>query len=70
MTELRDFGDGATIVLYTDERELATKLGNRKNCLKVIPYTQEQRKGEILVGIDYYFPKRERKALERLVNQQ
>ena len=65
MTELREFGDGKTVVVYTNDREIATKLGNRKKCFKIIPYEQDQGKKVALVGIDFYFPKRETKALLR-----
>ena len=63
MTELREFGDGKTVVLWTDNREIANKVGKRKNCYKIISYEQDLRNKVALVGIDFYFPKRETKAL-------
>jgi len=68
-TEIRDFGDGKTVVVYTNDRATATKLGNYKSCFKIIPYEQVQysNKKVALVGVDYYFPKRQLKSLCRKV---
>ena len=67
MTELRDFGDGQTVVVYTNNRDLASKLGNLKICLDIVPYEQEQYKNKriALIGIDYYFPKKRLRGLFR-----
>jgi len=62
MNELRDFGDKRTVVVYTDDRQFANRLMARKRCLKSIPYEQ----GDKLVGLDFYFPKSERKNLIRM----
>lgn len=66
-TEIRDYGDGKTIVVYSDERELVTKLSNLKSCQKIVPYTQDQssKKKVALIGVDLYFPKRRLKTLFR-----
>ena len=66
-TEIRDFGDNQTVVVYTDDRKLATRLGGLKSCYKIIPYEQEQysQKKVALIGIDYYFPKKQLKMLLR-----
>ena len=68
MVELRDYGDNKTIVVYTDEQKVAQKLRQRKSCLKIIPYEQEQysKKRVVLVGLDFYFPKSAKKGLMRL----
>lgn len=67
MTTIRDFGDGQTVVVHTNDRELATQLGNYKQCFKIIPYEQVQysNKKVALVGVDYYFPKNQLKVLLR-----
>lgn len=72
-TELRDYGDGKAVVVYTNDRTLATQLSNYRDCFKIIPYEQEQRPHRqpaklVLVGIDYYFPKKKLKALCRKLN--
>ena len=66
-TEIRDFGDKKTIVVYTDNREVATSLGKYKSCFKIVPYKQEQfsKKKVALAGMDYYFPKKQLKGLLR-----
>jgi hypothetical protein len=64
-TTLRDFGDGQTIVVHTNDRELASKLSGSKFCFNEIPYEQIQKNKAILVGVDYYFPKSQTKALMR-----
>ena len=67
MNEIREFGDGKTIVLYSDNRQLITRLSNSAKCFKTIPYEQEQpsKKRIALIGADLYFPKRLRPWLER-----
>ena len=65
MTELRDFGDGKTVVVYSEDRATATKLGNKKRCFKIVPYEQTQKNKVVLVGVDYYFPKSEKRTLLR-----
>ncbi len=69
-TEIRNFGDGKTIILYTDEQKLFTRLKNSVKCFKVIPYHQDQpSKGKVvLVGADLYFPRRYQRWLERQIN--
>jgi coenzyme F420-reducing hydrogenase beta subunit len=65
MTTIRDFGDGQTVIVHTNDRVLATQLSNYKTCFKTIPYEQEQygNKKLALVGIDCYFPKKSLKVL-------
>lgn len=67
-TELRDYGDRQTVVVFTNDQQTAEKLRNRKTCFKTVPYEQEQyrKKRNQLVGYDFYFPRREKKALLRL----
>jgi hypothetical protein len=67
--KIRDFGDNRTIVIHTNDRATGTKLADYSQCLKIVPYEQEQviRKQHkmVLVGADYYFPKRRLKSLCR-----
>lgn len=65
MISIRDYGDRWAIVIYTNERAVATQLGNLKDCFKIVPYEQEQysKKKVALIGVDYYFPKKSLKGL-------
>ena len=64
-TELRDCGDN--VVVYTNEQQAAMKLRDRKSLIQPVPYTQfQQRRGtDVLVGWDFYFPRREKRVLLR-----
>lgn len=66
--ELRDLGDRKTVVVFTDESKIAQRLRDRKSCIRIVPYEQEQysRKRTALVGYDFYFPKKNKKGLLRL----
>jgi len=68
-TEVRDFGDNATLVVYTDDRQLANQISMWRELKKAIPYEQNQysKKRVALVGLDFYLPnkKRIRRRLER-----
>jgi len=68
-TEIRDFGDNKTIVLYTDEQKLYRQLKDSTKCFKVVPYEQEQYSNRrvAVVGADLYFPKRYRAWVERRI---
>ena len=65
MTTIRDFGDGKTVVIHTNDRNLASRLGNYKACFNIVPYEQEQYSNRklALVGIDFYFQKKVLRAL-------
>ena len=52
-TEIRDFGDRKTIVLYTEDNEVYPRLKQWKSCQQVVPYCQNGR----VIGADLYFPK-------------
>lgn len=69
VTEIREFGDNRTIVLYTDEKKLATRLKHSAKCFKAIEYEQEQakRKAVVTVAMDLYFPKRYHRWLDRQI---
>ena len=59
VTEIRELGDKETLVVYTDENSIASKLASKKRLLKVVEYEQEQpsKRRVALVGKDFYFPK-------------
>lgn len=61
--EIRKFGDGETVVLYTNIPELELVLQTDAELLKSIPYS----KGGVIMGQDYYFLQGYRKTLERLI---
>ncbi len=62
MNELRDFGDGKTMVLFSDDKKVIDKVSGWKECSKCIAYEQEQysKKRVALVGWDMYLPKKKR----------
>ena len=68
-TEIRDFGDKKTIVVYTNDRQIANRIQGWKECFKVVTYEQEQfsRKRVALVGLDLYLPKKLRGRVEGFV---
>lgn len=68
-TKLRNFGDGKTVVVHTQDRELANRLMKRKDCLHVVPYEQEQysQRRVALVGLDLYFPAKSKRQLEKII---
>ncbi len=64
MAELRDLGDGKTIVLHANNNRIYRKVLESVKPIKIVPYEQEQGGKLTLVGIDLYFPKEYRKRLE------
>jgi len=52
-TEIRDFGDGNTIVVYTEDKQLHQRLREWKHCQRVVPYES----GSATLAVDLYFPK-------------
>jgi len=65
MTEIRDYGDGKIIVLHTDDAQVAKQLYNYDKHTKVVRYTQQQNKKIVTVGLDFYYPIRLRRRLEK-----
>jgi len=57
ISELRDYGDKKTIVLWTSENKLASHLRRLKKLIREQRYYQPQKDSEVLVGCDFYFPK-------------
>jgi len=51
-TELRDFGDGNTVVLYTEDHDVYRKMSTWESCSEVVPYEQ----GGRVIAYDLYFP--------------
>ena len=62
-TELRDFGDNKTIVLYTNDNRVYSKFRDSVKPIKIVPYEQKQVGRVVMVGVDIYFPKEYRKWL-------
>jgi len=58
-TELRDYGDKKTVVVFTDEMEVVRRLRDRKACSHIVPYEQEQysKNRVATIGYDFHFPK-------------
>lgn len=67
VTEIRDYGNGRTIVLYTNENAVFQRFRDSAKCLRVIPYEQDQKKKVALVGVDLYFNKKYRNWLEKRI---
>ena len=65
VTELRNVGDGTTIVLYTNDNRVYRKVLELVQPIKIVPYEQEQGGKLTVVGVDLYFPKEYRKWLEK-----
>ena len=65
MTELRNLGDGRTIVLYTNDNRVYRKVLESVKPIKVVPYEQEQGGKVVMVGVDLYFTKEYRKWLRK-----
>ena len=65
MTELRNLGDGITIVLYTNDNRVYRKVLESVKPIKMVPYEQKQGGKLTVVGVDLYFPKEYRKWLEK-----
>jgi len=68
--ELRRFGDGKTIVLYTDDNEVYRKLPDSTKCFKEVLYEQEDTKKLKIVGIDLYFDKKYKNWLTKTLGLQ
>ena len=64
-TELRDFGDNKTIVLYTNDNRVYRQLQDSTKLIKIVPYEQEQRGKLALIAVDVYLPKEYRKLLKK-----
>jgi hypothetical protein len=65
VTELRNLGDGRTIVLYTNDDLVYKKLLDLANPIKIVPYEQERGGKATVLGADLYFPKEYRSWLEK-----
>jgi hypothetical protein len=65
VTELRNLGDGRTIVLHTNDNRVYRKVLESVKPIKIVPYEQEQGGKLTVLGVDLYFPKEYRKWLEK-----
>ena len=70
--ELRDYGNGKMVVVWTNDANLRNKLLEWKSLIKVVEYWQQQNSccRLTLVGVDMYFPKGKRRVtrLQKLVD--
>ena len=69
-TELRDFGDNKTIVLYTNDNRVYRQFRDSAKLIRIVPYEQEQRGKLALVAVDLYFPKECREWLKKNIGVQ
>jgi hypothetical protein len=67
VTELRNLGDGRTIILHTNDNRVYRKVLESVKPAKIVPYQQEQGGKVAMIGVDLYFPKEYRKWLEKNV---
>ena len=66
-TELRDFGDNKTVVLYTNDNRVYRQFRDSAKLIRIVPYEQEQRGKLALVAVDLYFLKECRKWLKNRI---
>jgi hypothetical protein len=67
-TEIRKFGDGETLVVYTEDFDLCEELKQWESCQGVIPYWHPKASNPReykATAFDLYFPKRMRRQLRR-----
>ena len=67
VTELRNYGDGKTIVLYTDDNTAYRNLKNSTKVTKSVPYMQEQKGRYVTVGYDLYFDRKHHSWLKERI---
>jgi len=60
-TELRSFGDGTTIVLYTEDKRVYHQLKEWAYCQRVVLY----KRGNKMVAADLYFSKEAERGLRK-----
>jgi hypothetical protein len=65
VAELRNLGDGRTIVLYTNDNRVYRKVLELANPIKIVPYEQAQGGKSTMLGAGLYFPKEYRDWLEK-----
>ena len=66
VTELRDYGDKHTVVVFTSSNKMARRLREMPSCFRSVAYEQAQKGKVALVGFDFYFPRSKKKFLENL----
>ncbi|MFC2045716.1 hypothetical protein ACFLUH_03455 [Chloroflexota bacterium] len=59
LTEVRDYGDKRTVVVYTNDNEVCRKLRDSRKCFRIVSYEQQQNGKTVLVGVDLYFSKKD-----------
>lgn len=61
VNSLRNYGDGNTIVLYTDDDQIYKQLKKSRKLIREIPYWHKQYK----VGCDLYFDRKHSSWLQK-----
>lgn len=68
MTEIRDYGDKKTIVVYTKDNAVLRKLREWKSCQKVVFYEVWRNcdpRNAVNVAVDLYFDKKEENQIRK-----
>ena len=60
-TEIRSFGDGTTIVLYTEDKQVYHQFKEWAYCQRVVHY----KRGNKMVAADLYFSKEAERGLKK-----
>jgi hypothetical protein len=67
--EIREYGDGKTLVCYTDNSKLYQELLQSQKLIKAIIYEQHYVDAiRSPIGADLYFPRKDRRWLEQKYN--
>lgn len=69
IAEIRDYGDGKSKVLYTDNTQVAQTIGTSGKAFRIQPYFKWRLGKKIRVGVDLYFPKRHENWIVRKIEQ-
>ena len=67
VNELRNYGDGTTVVLYTNDNTIYRNLKNSTKVTKTVPYMREQKGRYVNVGYDLYFDRKHKAWLKNRI---
>jgi len=70
VNELRNYGDGQTVVLYTNDNTTYRNLKNSTKLIKSVPYMQEQKGRYVNIGYDLYFDRKYKTWLKDRIQPQ
>ena len=70
VTELRNYGDGKTVVLYTEDNTVYKRLKDSKKVIRSQAYEQEQKGRFVAVGYDLYFDRKHKAWLKDKIQPQ